>query len=272
MGAIDYTWLEQYGRISTSPASDPIYTTVLASLRDAEHAKEMLTVYHEYLRADCLRTTAVYFMHSIRGLLLAIHYMNAMCDTILNISLDNLQLQLVVQDGYPSFQFLLLDQSEYAHPAAVVKDQSESKAASVSAREAMLNAYYKEQLRPLIEGIAQAVGANTGQMWAQQASILKWFKTLAAQMDITAEEREAVHQGYEYVTMMPPEILGLRKNVLAFKPVEIDSPYQPGEKMLMKSACCLHYKVYDGQEYCYSCPKLSRAERQSQYDKIRASR
>ena len=75
----------------------------------------------------------------------------------------------------------------------------------------MLTAYYEEQLRPLIEGLAAAGGANTGQMWAQLASILKWFKTMAVEMEITDREREAVIQGYEHVIKMPPEVLGLRK-------------------------------------------------------------
>ena len=39
MGAINYTWLEQYGRISTSPATNSIYDVHLASLCDAEQAK-----------------------------------------------------------------------------------------------------------------------------------------------------------------------------------------------------------------------------------------
>lgn len=272
MGAINYTWLEQYGRISTKPALNPIYDNHLASLCDAEQARDMLTAYNEHLRADSLQTAAVYFMHTVRGLLLGIHYVNSMCDTLLDLSLDNIQLQLIVKDGHPAFHFQLLDGTEKAHPAPPVNDEPDSAVASTSARQAMLTAYYGEQLRPLIEGLAGAGGANTGQMWAQLASILRWFKTLAVEMDITDHEREAVIQGYEHVITMPPEVLGLRKNVLTFKPVEIDSPYQAGEKMLMKSTCCLHYKVYGGQDFCYSCPKMSKAERQHRYDAIVASR
>lgn len=269
MSAINYTWLEQYARISTKPALNPIYDKHLASLRDAEQARDMLTAYNEHLRADSLQTAAVYFMHSVRGLLLGIHYINAMCDSLLDLSLDNIQLQLIVKDGYPAFHFQLLDDAEKPPPA---NDEPNSVLASTSARKAMLTAYYGEQLLPLIEGVALAGGANTGQMWAQLASILRWFKTLAVQMEITDQEREAVIQGYEHVITMPPEVMGLRKNLLKFKPVEIDSPYQPGEKVLMKSTCCLYYKVDGGQDYCYTCPKLSKAERQTRYEAIAASR
>lgn len=272
MGAINYTWLEQYGRISANSASNSVYDTSLASLRDAEQARDMLSAYNEHLRADSLQTAAVYFMHSVRGLLLGIHYISAMCDSLLDLSLDNIRLQLIVKDGYPVFHFQLRNSSEQTHPAPPNKDEHSAAATLISARQAMLTAYYGEQLRPLIEGVAGAGGANTGQMWAQLASILKWFKTMAMQMEITDYEREAVIQDYEHVVAMPPEVLGLRKNLLTFKPVEIDSPYQVGEKMLMKSTCCLHYKVYDGQDYCYSCPKLSKAERQNRYDAIVASR
>ncbi|WP_145414055.1 (2Fe-2S)-binding protein [Paenibacillus xylanexedens] len=272
MSAINYTWLEQYARISTKPALNPIYDKHLASLRDAEQARDMLTAYNEHLRADSLQTAAVYFMHSVRGLLLGIHYINAMCDSLLDLSLDNIQLQLIVKDGYPAFHFQLLDDAEKPHPAPPANDEPNSVLASTSARQAMLTAYYGEQLLPLIEGVALAGGANTGQMWAQLASILRWFKTLAVQMEITDQEREAVIQGYEHVITMPPEVMGLRKNLLKFKPVEIDSPYQPGEKVLMKSTCCLYYKVDGGQDYCYTCPKLSKAERQTRYEAIAASR
>ena len=46
----------------------------------------MLTAYNEHLRADSLQTAAVYFMHSVRGLLLGIHYLNAMCHSLLDLS------------------------------------------------------------------------------------------------------------------------------------------------------------------------------------------
>ncbi|MCK6075803.1 ferric iron reductase [Paenibacillus silvae] len=272
MGDINYTWLEQYARFTMSTPQDAAYAASLASLRDAEQARVMLTAYNEHLRADSLQTAAVYFMHSVRGLLLGIHYMNAMCDKVLDLSLDNIRLHLVVKDGYPAFLFQLTDRTERAHPAPPNEGGSASNEAASAARQVMLTSYYRDQLRPLIEGVAMAGEANTGQMWAQLASILRWFKTLATQMDITDHEREAVVQGYEHVITMSPDILGLRKNLLKFKPVEIDSPYQPGEKTLMKSTCCLHYKVYGGQDYCYTCPKLSKAERQTRYEAIMASR
>lgn len=272
MGDINYTWLEQYARFTMSDAQDVVYEAPLASLRESEQARHMLTAYNEYLRADSLQTAAVYFMHCVRGLLLGIHYMNAMCDKVLDLSLDNIRLYLVVKDGYPGFLFQLMDRTEQAHPAPPNESAHDSREAASAARQAMLTAYYGEQLRPLIEGVALAGGANTGQMWAQLASILRWFKMQAIQMDITDHEREAIVQGYEHVITMPPDILGIRKNLLKFKPVEMDSPYQPGEKTLMKSTCCLHYKVYGGQDYCYTCPKLSKAERQTRYEAILASR
>ncbi|WP_340014773.1 (2Fe-2S)-binding protein [Paenibacillus sp. FSL K6-1318] len=268
MGAINYTWLEQYGRITTGPVNEPVFGMPLILLRHPENAKLMLEAYNKHLRADSLRSAAVYFMHSVRGLVLGIHYMTSMCDASLNISLENIQLQLEVQEGRPVPHFQLVDATEHAHPGSVINGVEDAS----HWRNELLTAYYGEQLRPLIEGVALAGEANTGQMWAQLASILRWFKTTVVKMDITESEREAVIQGYEHVISLPPEILGLRKNMLSFKPVEIANPHQPGETMLMKPTCCLHYQVYGGQNYCYSCPKLTKAERQERYDAIVAAK
>ncbi|MGC5774498.1 ferric iron reductase [Paenibacillus pabuli] len=269
MGAINYTWLQQYGRITTTaPIDEPVFGMPLTALRHPEKAKLMLEAYNKHLRADSLRSAAVYFMHSVRGLMIGAHYMTALCDTWLDLSLDNVILQLEVKDGRPVISFQLYNATERLHPNRMTGPD----AVPSSWRNDVLTAYYGEQLRPMIEGVAMAGGANPGQMWAQLASMLRWFKTTALQMNLNETEREAVIEGYEHVIAMSPEILGLKKNLLNFKPVEIDNPHQPGETMLMKPVCCLHHEVYGGQNYCYSCPKLTKAERQERYEAILAAK
>ncbi|MEC0109879.1 ferric iron reductase [Paenibacillus taichungensis] len=268
MGAINYTWLQQYGRITTGTIDESVFGMPLTALKHPKQAKLMLEAYNEHLRADSLRSAAVYFMHSVRGLMIGVHYMTALCDTYLDLSLENIDMKLELKDGRPVIGFQLNNTIEQSHPNLM----DGSQVVPSSWRNDVLTAYYGEQLRPLIEGVAVAGGANPGQMWAQLASMLRWFKTTALQMNITETEREAVIQGYEHVIAMSPEILGLKKNLLTFKPVEIDNPHQPGETMLMKPVCCLHHQVYGGQNYCYSCPKLTKAERQERYDAIMAAK
>ncbi|NUU77052.1 hypothetical protein [Paenibacillus xylanilyticus] len=268
MGAINYTWLQQYGRITTEASMESVYEMPMAALRQPEKAREMLEVYNKHLQAESIRSAAVYFMHSVRGLMLGVHYMTALCDTWVDLSLENMNLQLEVKDGRAAFCFQLVDGTEYPHPSPVCPTDT----TKISWRTDVLTSYYREQLRPLIEGVASAGDANLGQMWSQLASMLRWYKTTALQMNIEEAEREAVIEGYEHVIAMPADLLGLKKNVLSFKPVEIDNPHQPGETMLMKPVCCLHHQVYGGQNYCYSCPKLSKAERQERYDAIVAAK
>jgi len=268
MGAINYTWLQQYGRITTIPGGESVWEIHMAELKHPDKARELLDVYNKHLQADTVRTAAVYFMHSVRGLMLGIHYMTALCDTWLDLSLENMKLQLEVQDGRPAFRFQLMDGTEHPHPVPL----NPPDAAKSSWRKDILTSYYTEQLRPLIEGLASAGEVGLGQMWSQLASMLRWYKTTALQMNIEEVERQAVIEGYEHVIALPASLLGLKKNLLSFKLVEIDNPHQPGETMLMKPVCCLHHQVYGGQNYCYSCPKLSKAERQKRYDDIRAAK
>ncbi|RAI99021.1 hypothetical protein DET54_103159 [Paenibacillus pabuli] len=44
----------------------------LTALRHLEQAKLMLDAYNEHLQADSLRSAAVYFMHSVRGLMIGV--------------------------------------------------------------------------------------------------------------------------------------------------------------------------------------------------------
>ncbi|WP_339275026.1 ferric iron reductase [Paenibacillus sp. FSL W8-0426] len=273
MGAINYDWLQQYGRIAVTSLEQPVWSMPLAALKDPVQARQMLAEFNKHLRADSLRSAAVYFTHSLRGLVLGIHYMTAVCDARLDISLDNIELQLEVKNDRVAASFLLRDATERPHvQQAAEGDEPRNRACAHSSwRNEVLTAYYGEQLRPMIEGVAAAGGAKPGQMWSQLAGILRWFTTAVQQMPIEQAEREAVIKGYEHVISMPPDVLGLKRNLLSFKPVEVANPYQPGQTLLMKPACCLHHVVYDGQDYCYTCPKLSKAERQERYEAILAA-
>ncbi|WP_110000681.1 hypothetical protein [Paenibacillus taichungensis] len=52
-----------------------VFSMPLTALRHLEQAKLMLDAYNEHLQADSLRSAAVYFMHSVRGLM-KLHRMN----------------------------------------------------------------------------------------------------------------------------------------------------------------------------------------------------
>ncbi|MFJ2046352.1 hypothetical protein ACIOBL_22340 [Paenibacillus taichungensis] len=72
MGAINYTWLQQYGRITTGTIDESVFGMPLTALKHPKQAKPMLEAYNEHLRADSLRSAAVYFMHSVRGLMIGV--------------------------------------------------------------------------------------------------------------------------------------------------------------------------------------------------------
>ncbi len=57
------------------------------------------------------------------------------------------------------------------------------------------------------------------------------------------------------------------KNPFQYEPKFLDSPYNPGQKMMMRSSCCMFYRKKDSKK-CYNCPTLSQQARMKMKEEI----
>ncbi|MBW7453583.1 hypothetical protein ACFOLF_12660 [Paenibacillus sepulcri] len=70
--------------------------------------------------------------------------------------------------------------------------------------------------------------------------------------------------------LLGAEVFNLRRNPFYHIPRYIESPYKPGEQIMMRSSCCMYYCQEDGQ-MCYTCPRLTSGERNEMKEKIMAA-
>lgn len=88
------------------------------------------------------------------------------------------------------------------------------------------------------------------------------FLSASSLFRLTLHERARVEEGRLALKRLPPEIFGSVRNPFDVKRRYVDSWWKPVEKLPLKATCCLMYKTGRRKEYCYTCPKLTKQERE----------
>ncbi|AZK48885.1 (2Fe-2S)-binding protein [Paenibacillus lentus] len=250
--AIDYQFLEQQCHVIGDCREQAIYTIAGLDFLDRQRAERFLTLYQAEIKGLDIQVAATYFAASWRVLCTALQYMVSLTSSRLNFNLENLTLQIVPVRQFPTIFFVLHSSSELTWPEGEASEW----------REAQLGSFYKETLRPVMETAAQVSGLPVTQLWGQlPLGVTYYLRQLANQLE-TEEQRNQLRTNYEYLRTISPDWFGIRRNPFVLKEILVDNPYSPGEKMPLKPTCCLAYRTDTGLGYCYSCPKLTKKQRE----------
>ncbi|WP_055106143.1 (2Fe-2S)-binding protein [Paenibacillus ihumii] len=250
--AIDYSLLEQQCYVVREPRDQAIYTIEGKAFLDRNRTERFLTMYQSEIKGLDIQVAATYFAASWRVLCAAVQYMVSLTSPRLNLHLENLTLQVVRVNEFPMIFFVLGEDSEIAWPGGKAGEWQEQQ----------LGSFYKETLRPVMESAAEVSKLPVTQLWGQlPLGIAYYIKQMANKLD-SAEHRAKLQADHESVKEMSAEWFGIKRNPFAIKQVLVDHPYSPGEKMPLKPTCCLAYRTSTGLGYCYSCPKLTKQQRE----------
>lgn len=257
--SMDYQLLEQQLGIVTLKRPDALFTLPATALLDRAQMLSFLELYREQIKGLVLQVSATYFATSWRVVCAALQYMVSVTPARLDFSLENLTIQLVPVNGFPWVYFVLNDKAERPWPVG----------GPSSWRISGLGRFYGETLLPVMEGIAAVSGLPMAQLWGQLPLGVQFYvRALAGRLE-NEGLRSRLLEEYELVKQLPAEEFGLKRNPYRIKEVFLDDPYRPGEKTPMKPTCCLAYRTATGHGYCYSCPKLTKTEREAKYAEIR---
>ncbi|MGG4554185.1 hypothetical protein [Paenibacillus humicus] len=256
--AIDYQFLEQHCHVVRSFREQAIYTVEGQELLDRQQIEQFLTLYQSEIKGLDIQVAATYFAASWRVLCTALHYMASLTSSQLNFRLDNLTLQIVRVQQFPTIFFVLQDHTESASPEGEASVWQEQR----------LGCFYQETLRPVMETVAGVSKLPVTQLWGQlPLGIVYYIKQLANRLD-TAEQRERLWADHESVKEMSAEWFGVKRNPFALKEIMVDNPYTPGEMMPLKPTCCLAYRTKTDLGYCYTCPKLTKQQREEKRSQL----
>jgi hypothetical protein len=268
MKPLDYAQLEELVKIVTDTPEDAVYSGPVVEWLDPDKLRSVLEYYSELLRAEDDLTTAVYFANQLRSLVFAQHFMVSLCERRLDLSLSNLRFHIRYQEKYPSISLQVIDKTELDN----VRQDDHSPSPSGQA-EQVFRDFYSLQIRPLLEAMAAAGGTSIGQMWGQFPLTLLYFKDRLQPLLTDSQDVERFERDYHYVTQeLEGDVFGRKRNPFTVRLVELDNPYRPGEKAYMKPSCCQYYKTGGGQQYCFTCPRMSSSQREERRLEIVASR
>ncbi|MNJ34944.1 hypothetical protein D3C77_296710 [compost metagenome] len=250
--AIDYQFLEQHCHVVRDYREQAIFTMEGKDFLDRQCAERFLTQYQTEIKGLDVQVAATYFAASWRVLCTALHYMVSLTSSRLDFKLENLTLQIVLVRQFPTIFFVLHDDAEQKWPKG---DASEW-------REEQLGCFYKETLRPIMEAAADISKLPVTQLWGQlPLGVVYYLQQLANRLE-SEEQRGLLRADYEYVKTISADWFGIKRNPFVLKEIMVDNPYVHGEKMPLKPTCCLAYRTDTGHGYCYSCPKLTRTQRE----------
>ncbi|WP_018884843.1 (2Fe-2S)-binding protein [Paenibacillus massiliensis] len=230
----------------------------LIDLLNPQLVADYLDHYTRIARAEDRQVAAAFTAGWIGAIPLAFQYGLSIYNTAADFSLSNLSLRLWEHNGRARVDFVLEHWAETLAPL------------DVDARQNWLRqqwtALYKGQLGLLLKQLAEVSGIAETQLWGQWPSrFYREQQWLAEELDEPVL-RERVKDDYQLLRdeADASQVFGCRRNPFAVKIVHLE-PLVPNRLTVMKNACCQFYRV-EGQDYCYTCPRLTRKQRQHKFE------
>lgn len=249
-------WLSETG------LAEPDHSFRLSDLLRTEEMDRFIRLYTALLKGSHIDVGGMYLTTWFSCVCSALQYTVSCHNEALPIRLDGIELQLQDQTDGPALAFKANRLSSSPFPGHDREDWLE----------AVFQSWYVGQVKPLLEAAATASGMPTAQLWAQLATRLYNTKDVMAGEAESEETKRRIEADFDFlVHRMGPRIFEGRKNLLDLNFKMVDYPAYPDRLLRVKAACCLYYKTERAcGVYCFTCPKISEAEREEKRKKVLA--
>ncbi|MNN16956.1 hypothetical protein D3C81_1301180 [compost metagenome] len=188
--------------------------------------------------------------------------MIGVADRWLSFSPENLTIQVRVVNNYPFLFFVVKDSQELSWPEG---EKSEW-------REEWLGRFYQQTIAPVFACISNITGLPLGQVWAQIPLGIEYYvKHINSILEEETHQEELMEQYHFLIRELDPSWFGLHRNPFNINWKWIDDPRREGGKVPMKPTCCLAYRTDTGHGYCYSCPKMTKEQREDKRQQMIAA-
>lgn len=264
---LNYDLLEQYLHIMRKPVMDAIITVSAADLVRQEPMKQLLEQYQQLIKGDDIQVAGAYFASTWCAISLLQQYLLSISASSISLSLSQFCIQIGMKNGYPAIFYVLNEGVQEEYEQALLNDTP------AVDREQWLGEGYRQIISPVFESIAQVTGLALTQVWGQIPDRVEYYILEFMKLSGSEEAQLRIQDDYSFLREeLAPTWFGLKRNPFQVKRKEMESPYEPGTTIKMKSTCCLAYRVDNGKYgYCYACPKMTKEERAHKKEQIAAS-
>jgi ferric iron reductase protein FhuF len=262
--AMDFSMAEAYFHISPKGFARPVFSVCASELLQPETLNEALRQSADLLRALNHLLPASFLGLSFFNLCATLQLFLSRYNRLLDLSLGNLVFQLDTHDNHVRGGFRIVETRWLELP----EEREQRKAALV----VRLAAFYQTTINPVVDAIAARAGVKPDLIWNQFGARMAYVRDFVCEHEPLEAVRYRFEEDYALLAHdLAPDVFNRRRNPFAHTPRYLDSPYESGKKIIMRSSCCM-YDCRIGGEKCYNCPRLTEREREEMRVRIEASR
>jgi ferric iron reductase protein FhuF len=259
---MDLKIAEDYFHISTKGSDDPLLSIAATEILQHDSMREVLQRGAALVKGIGLELGVSFIGLAFFGLAATKYIVMSQYNRVLDLSLNNLTLQLESHGDHAHVCFKITELYGTDLPA-------EGRTAAITSE---WKSYFAQTINPLVEAASGAVGLKPAMIWNQYGARMAYMMEYMRGIFPEGPMRLQFEDDFLLLTGMPAETFNLKRN----NPFEhtacyIDSPYEVGKQVMMRSACCMYYRR-EGGEKCYTCPILKEEERAQLKLKIEAAR
>jgi ferric iron reductase protein FhuF len=253
---------EDFFHISTKGSDNPLLSIAATEILHHERMTEVLQNGASLVKGIGLEIGVSFLGLAFFGLVATKQIVMSEYNRVLDLSLDNMTIQLESHGDHAHVCFKITELKWADLPA-------EGRTAAITSE---WKSYFAQTINPLIEATSGAAGLKPAMIWNQYGARNAYMTDYMKGIIPEGPMRQQFEDDFLLLTGMPAETFNLKRN----NPFEhtacyIDSPYEAGKQVMMRSACCMYYRR-EGGEKCYTCPILKEEDRAQLKLKIEASR
>lgn len=259
---MDLSLLDKYFHITTEGSADPVYSMPLTGLTNLDVTRDFLVRGGALVKATGIELSVSFAGLAVFGLVAAKQLVMSQYNRVLDVSPKNLTVQLETHHDHAHICFKIHELRWTELPV----DPSDRRDAVLSE----WKRYFSEEFNPLVELFSAAGGLKPDLIWNQYGARIAFMMDYLRGIIPQGPMLERIEDDYRLLADLPPETFNRRRNNPFYHtPTYIDSPYKPGDKVMVRSACCMYYKREEGTK-CYTCPILKTPERERMKAEIEA--
>ena len=242
---IDFSFISAHCLFSPDDVEPIVLEAPVSDLPDESKIVSLLAQMKELYEADDFLLPASTIGMSLFNLIAAQLIVQAKYGQEMNMNLNNIYLQVKLFGTFPVIYIKIDDCAlQTAQPITELA----------------------RRLDQPIKMIAKAASVKPSliynQFGARMAQITESFRQYEKDKTVQATYNSLLNQ------LKNDEFF--EKNPFQYESKYIDSPYEPGKRMMIRSACCMFYRKKDGKK-CFNCPTLSEQMRNEMRDEILTS-
>ncbi|WP_436663997.1 (2Fe-2S)-binding protein [Alicyclobacillus acidoterrestris] len=254
---------EWYFRLTTKDQENVSYEVRVNDLVTDQHQMLcFLEMYQSQIGTADMHVPAVAFCKWFSLVAAGFQYFVSVENSAVDLSPGNLTIQAYPVGDYTFFSFKV-------HRDTATRAPEDGAQRNVW-RERAFAAFYGDTVRPVIDRLAEQAGIGAGQLWGQFPPKLMWFiDVVSKEMDGGLQQR--IEEDYQYlISEVDPRVFGRKRNPFAIRWKTVESMEDPRKQVYLQPTCCMNYRL-EGIDYCYTCPRLTEAERAERREAFRSA-